>query len=157
MDKNKLQELAAKGFSTRAIADYFGLSQTTAMYWIRKHSIKVKLARTPGYLCRQCGETDPAKFYSYRKKMCARCDNERVKEKAYATRERVIQHLGGACSKCGYDQFHCALDVHHLAPSTKDPTFENMRYWSWKRVVTELETCILVCKNCHAAIHNGDL
>lgn len=72
-------------------------------------------------------------------------------------RVQVIQHLGGACLRCGFDAFASALDVHHPDPSIKDPGFQAMRYWKWERVAKEIKSCVLLCKNCHAGVHAGDL
>lgn len=157
MDKQQLQKLIEDGLSTYEIASTLSTSQTNVMYWLKKYKLKVKLARGTPPLCQFCGETDPGKFYSYRQRVCAKCDNERVKTKGFAHRQKVIEYLGGKCVKCGYNTFSCALDVHHCNPSTKDPNFPNMRYWSWEKTVEEIKDCILVCKNCHAAIHNGYL
>jgi predicted HNH restriction endonuclease len=30
-----------------------------------------------------------------------------------------------------------------------------MRGWSWEHITKELEKCVLLCKNCHAAVHAG--
>ena len=127
------------------------------MYWLKQHGLKLKRQRHAPYLCRECGETDPDKFYKYRKRLCAACDNVRVKQKAADHRQKVIDYLGGECIACGYNRFNCSLDVHHRDPSTKDPGFSNMRYWSWERTTKELENCVLLCKNCHAAVHAGEL
>lgn len=156
MDKQYLQDLIKQGASSHRIADEAGTSQTNVMYWLKKHGLALTYTRNSDYHCRYCGETDPIKFYSYRKKVCGKCDNIRVKAKGRDNRQKVIEYLGGKCVKCGYNTYHCALDVHHLDPITKDPSFTNMRYWSWERTVEEIKNCILVCKNCHAAIHNGE-
>jgi ribosomal protein L37E len=157
MDAELLRQFLADGLSTRQIAAKLDVSQTTVVYWINQHHLRPKEKRTKQLICRACGETDPSKFYNYRKKLCAACDNERVKARGAAQKQRVIELLGGKCCKCGYNKFACSLDVHHLDPSKKDPLFKNMRYWSWERTVEELKNCILVCRNCHAAIHHGDI
>ena len=39
----------------------------------------------------------------------------------------------------------------------KDHDFPHIRYWSWKRIEKEIKGCVLLCKNCHAALHSGFL
>jgi hypothetical protein len=48
-----------------------------------------------------------------------------------------------------------ALDIHHVDPKKKDPDFKRMRGWAWDRIKNELDKCMLLCKNCHAAHHAG--
>lgn len=87
--------------------------------------------------------------------MCGKCANQRVIAKGRLNRRKALDHLGGACRICGYKQYECALDVHHLNPKVKDANFASMRGWSWPRLSKELEGCILLCKNCHSALHGG--
>lgn len=51
----------------------------------------------------------------------------------------------------------CALDFHHIDMTKKDPHFCNCRGWSKERLLTELLGCVLLCKNCHAAVHKGEI
>lgn len=157
MDKAQLETYLQQGLSTREIARASGKSQTSVRYWLRKHKLPIDYVRISGYLCRHCGETDPAKFYDYRKRVCGKCDNIRVKKKAMKNRRLSIDYLGGKCAACGYNTYECALDIHHLDLTQKDPNFASSRYWSWECIVLELNGCVLLCKNCHAAVHNGDL
>lgn len=159
MDEQRIRELAEQGLSQRQVAKLLGTSQGNLRYWSKKYNIKFKVRgpHSAVYCCRVCGNADPKNFYTYRKRLCGNCDNERVKHKALVMRRKVIEYLGGQCRICGYNRFDCALDVHHLDPSLKDPLFKHMRYWAWERVVKELEKCVLLCKNCHVALHTGDL
>lgn len=59
------------------------------------------------------------------------------------------------CCKCGESEASC-LDLHHLDPSEKEVTVSNVtRYWSWDRLMKEVDKCIVVCSNCHRKIHAG--
>jgi len=105
--------------------------------------------------CVKCGEEDPNKFYGHKKSYCGACHNAWTKENATQKRLKAVNHLGGKCSECGYNKYTCGLDIHHIDPSIKDSQFNNMRYWSWKRIEKEIVGCVLLCKCCHAAVHAG--
>lgn len=122
----------------------FGHHNTMAV--IHDYTIGIK------YSC-ACGETDPKKFYGKKNRICADCQNRYNIEKGRANKEKVRKYLGGKCKYCGYDKHLVALDIHHTDPSKKDPNFSSMRGWSWERIKKELEHCELVCRNCHAVIH----
>lgn len=107
--------------------------------------------------CKDCGESDPDKFYGHRKDRCGKCHNKYVLDLGKQKRAYALELLGGCCSHCGYDKHSAALQIHHLDPTTKDPNFNCLRGWSKKRIRKELETCILLCANCHMALHAGQL
>lgn len=115
----------------------------------------VKLHKDNTRKCSICGETDETKFYGHKKSVCGKCHNKQVGEKSKSNKEFIIQHLGGKCVYCGYDKYPCSLDIHHLNPETKDENFRFIRGWSKERIVIELEQCVLLCRNCHSALHNG--
>ena len=108
---------------------------------------------TKEYKCYTCGETNPDKFY---KKIFSQCKNCKAKQNLRAVkskREDIVKYLGGKCRHCGFEKWEPALDVHHLNPELKDKHFRNHSFWLWSRLVNELENCILLCRNCHAAYH----
>ena len=163
MEKAALEPLVEQGLSTKSIAKFFDTSQTNVRYWVRKHGLKLRqkpfgagyiLHRLP-YRCGRCGETDPAKFYGHKRKICGSCQNAYNHKVGRERRLRAVQELGGRCVKCGFERFSCALDIHHKNPSEKDPNFRSMRGWSWEHILPELAKCVLLCKNCHAAVHAG--
>lgn len=114
--------------------------------------VEVKKKRPPKCAC---GEADPKKFYGRKATVCGRCHNRYTTRRGSLVKRKAREHLGGKCKYCGYSQFDVSLDIHHTDPSKKDPAFQSMRGWSWKRIVKELELCELVCKNCHTALHCG--
>jgi predicted HNH restriction endonuclease len=102
-----------------------------------------------------CGETDPTRFYGKKKQICGRCDNQYTVERGRQISARARAELGGRCMLCGFDKYHVSLDLHHLDAREKDPNFARKRGWSWERVEKELKKCVLLCKNCHTAVHAG--
>lgn len=68
----------------------------------------------------------------------------------------AVEHKGGKCCLCGYDDYQGALEFHHLDARKKDfglGTDGLTR--SWARTKKELDKCILVCSNCHKEVHGG--
>ena len=63
--------------------------------------------------------------------------------------------LAAGCSKCGYKEYACALDFHHLDPKEKDinPALLAYRGWSMENIKKELDKCIVLCANCHRVVH----
>lgn len=108
-----------------------------------------------GAICR-CGESDPIMFYSYRPKDCRKCHTNAVNARAVQQKADARKHMGGKCQACGYCAFEAALQIHHKDPLIKDEKFVGWRGWSWGRILKELETCVLLCANCHTAFHAGE-
>lgn len=59
-----------------------------------------------------------------------------------------------SCEKCSESHPSC-LDFHHINSATKEGTISNMisEGYSTKTILSEIEKCIILCKNCHAKIH----
>lgn len=70
-------------------------------------------------------------------------------------KQRLVDMLGGGCSRCGYNRSLRALDFHHRDPSTKEFVVSARLLMSWDEVVREALKCELLCKNCHAEAHDS--
>ena len=69
-------------------------------------------------------------------------------------RQMSIEYKGGKCEKCGYDRCIEALDFHHRNKANKDFSISSKGYTrSWKRVMEELDKCMILCANCHRELH----
>jgi hypothetical protein len=108
------------------------------------------------YHCR-CGETNPANFpkRERRRTECRNCRNQYNIKCGREKKQKARDLLGGKCLACGFCKYQVSLDIHHLDPTTKDPNFQTMRGWTWTKIMAELKKCILLCRNCHAAVHVG--
>lgn len=157
MEVSELQSLVNQGMSIRKIAEYTGKSPTSIRYWLGKHNLSTNDHRPRRTHKCVCGETNPDSFYGHMKGICSRCHDQYTLARGKENRSKMIAHMGGRCSQCGFDKYHSALQVHHLDPSLKDKNFGSYRTWSWKRILSEITTCTLLCANCHAAVHGGDL
>ncbi|QHR74940.1 hypothetical protein YP6_00168 [Escherichia phage YP-6] len=105
--------------------------------------------------CSRCGEEDPCKFYGHKKTICGKCHNEYTMNLGRQKRQYAVDKLGGKCINCGFDKWIVSLDIHHLDPKIKDSKFAQMRGWSLQRIDNEIKNCVLLCRNCHAAVHAG--
>lgn len=66
---------------------------------------------------------------------------------------KLIEYKGGSCCKCGYNKLIPSVyDFHHLNPEEKDFSISGKSY-SFEKLKSEVDKCILVCRNCHAEIH----
>ena len=71
-------------------------------------------------------------------------------------KKTLVNRMGGACIKCGYNKCLSALEFHHLEPTEKEFSISQVRNLSEARIEKELKKCILVCANCHREIHEND-
>ncbi len=58
------------------------------------------------------------------------------------------------CEKCPEDHSAC-MDFHHEDPGKKEITIAKaiQHRWSRKRILKEIEKCIVLCANCHRKLH----
>jgi len=84
-------------------------------------------------------------------------NSEAVKKWRKATKNRIIESMGGKCTQCGYNDCPEAMDLHHLDPKEKELSFGKIRAnpKSWDKIVLELKKCVLLCANCHREYHAG--
>jgi Zn ribbon nucleic-acid-binding protein len=164
MEKAILHELIERGFTLKQIAQECKTSQTNVRYWLKKFGLKLKRGAkgkkpkdfTFPRKC-SCGENDPDKFYGNKTTVCAECHKKYTLLKGQENRIYILNKLGGRCINCGFDKWKSSLDVHHPDPSQKDIAFSTIRYWSRDKIDKEIEKCVLLCRNCHAAFHSGEL
>jgi hypothetical protein len=156
MDESTLQKYVNLNYSTRKIAALEQSSQTNVRHWLKKYNLKTNADKfkVKEYLC-HCGETNPDMFYGHSKVNCSKCHNLRTTSIGKNNRLFAIDYLGGKCLNCKFDKYTCSLDIHHLDPSIKDKNFRYMRGWKKERILNEIKNCVLLCRNCHAAVHAG--
>jgi hypothetical protein len=73
---------------------------------------------------------------------------------------KLIAHKGGQCQHCStvYDGKNAPIfEFHHVDPAGKDFAIgNNILTYSWEKILTEAEKCILLCANCHNRHHGGE-
>jgi len=162
MEKTSLKLLIEENLSTREIAEKTGKSQTTIRWWLKRHGLKTKIQpKNKGgkpvkrYLCKQCGEDDPARFTLNRRyNRCISCHTKANIKRYKENKRKAVEYKGGKCSVCGYDKCLRSLDFHHIDPEQKDSRWKTVRGWKFERMKDELDKCVCVCRNCHGEIHD---
>lgn len=80
------------------------------------------------------------------------------RQKATEQRIRVLTFVenikkNNKCTICGIDDFRC-LQFHHPNPKKKEFEVAVLaRQGSMKKLVQEIEKCIILCANCHRKLH----
>ena len=92
-----------------------------------------------------------------RKPACRSCSRMYLFARRQAAWDAAIEAFGGQCELCGRQGPSRIFDFHHLQPTLKTTSpatlFAGLQY---KRLVQELETCALLCANCHAEVEALD-
>ena len=98
-------------------------------------------------------------------KVCKACKHEKQTARRRAFKQRMIDHMGGKCQRCGFDDpCVAAYDIHHRDPQMKEllgrgtntNSINGSDLRTWSRVVEELKSCNLLCRNCHSIVHYID-
>lgn len=91
---------------------------------------------------------DKIKQYNNTRANYAVCWRARAKEK-------LIEYKGGRCCQCGYDKnVPRAYEFHHRDPSQKEFTISKYSVLNIEKLKKEVDKCDLLCRNCHAEIHD---
>ena len=68
----------------------------------------------------------------------------------------LMKVLGNKCCLCGYDLLPDALEFHHINPQDKKYAIaSNGTCHDLEKDLAEVKKCILICANCHRAVHKG--
>ena len=130
-------------------------------------------------VCKKCqldlpkDDTHFASRYDRKEKqfhhMCRNCQKEYRKEHYEKNKQKYVQKANLysqnfkvwfteikkelSCEKCGESR-HWVLDFHHTNPAEKDMEISNLvRRSSKKRLMNEVDKCIVLCANCHRDLH----
>ena len=66
----------------------------------------------------------------------------------------MVKAFGGICCVCGEEFPQEIFEFHHLNPKYKEFGLGkiNSSCYSWRKIVSELRKCVLVCANCHRLV-----
>jgi 5-methylcytosine-specific restriction endonuclease McrA len=126
-------------------------------------------------VCERCGKRD-GDFSWGKGKRCPSCKGEVSQERRTAARERkneitrargrdikakLVFKMGGECKACGYSFYTSALEFHHLGDkeanvSTMISDLAHCIDPDLSGLMAEADKCVLLCSNCHQALHAGD-
>lgn len=73
------------------------------------------------------------------------------------TKWKLVLYKGGKCQRCGYDKAIPAVyDFHHRDSSEKEfGLAKEGRCRGFETLKKEVDKCDLLCKNCHAEVHDA--
>jgi len=89
------------------------------------------------------------------KNRASKCSTCRKSIKCSMNRDVATSIFSGKCQICGYDRTIKALCFHHVYPQDKEFMISQCWHYSWKRLIKELEKCVMICSNCHDEIHDN--
>jgi len=132
---------------------------------------KIHPKRKPEHKCKECEKPITAN-YRYCSLTCrnrskykrrvergtvdTNSSSKRVTNYRRELKIRMVNELGGKCKICGFDKYPCSLQFHHINQSDKSFNIsDSIR--AYRKNIEELKKCILLCNNCHTALHNGFL
>lgn len=119
--------------------------------------------------CKICGEmkerdvwfyqsSQPSKSKSSKRvkvwdSYCKPCRSIFSNERRKNIKTEAVNYLGGKCRDCSLvDDCVDVYDFHHLDPTQKDFQI-GKKNWSFEKIKSELDKCVLVCAVCHRKIH----
>jgi hypothetical protein len=118
-------------------------------------------------LCLECSPFNKSRGKVVRTDVCKECNLEktsvnntnlcqgcRARLKRRDIKQTLVNYKGGKCVNCGYNKCLASLDFHHIDPKEKDFSIAGNHCLTIEKLKAEVDKCILVCKNCHAEIHN---
>jgi hypothetical protein len=82
--------------------------------------------------------------------------SKKIKDWRKRTKERIVEAFGSICCVCKDKYFPEVFDLHHVEGIKEFPLGAiRASSISWAKIVVELRKCVMVCANCHRAIHSG--
>ena len=89
---------------------------------------------------------------------CKVCDADGKRWRRRERKRRLVEALGGKCSKCGYSKSLAAFDFHHPNDDKEASVSELLaRKGNFERALSEAKKCMLLCANCHRETHEMDV
>ena len=128
-------------------------SELDELKLVYKKFAPIEVSEDDFKVCKYC-KNDKEKSEFYSRNTCKKCNS---KIKSVIRRKKKVKYIdlkGGKCCKCDYNNNYSCLDFHHRNPSEKEYTWNDMINLSEEQILEELEKCDVLCKNCHAELHN---
>ena len=147
MTTELLLQAVNDGLSQRLIADRFGISHTTARYWLNKFGLRTVRDQISGSHFDFCNVCD--KPTESGRRVCPSCW---TKVRRYRTKALAILLLGGKCRQCGWTGHQSGFTFHHR--EDKEFTIGNVAHKSLESLLKELKKCDLMCATCHHILHS---
>lgn len=108
----------------------------------------------PKPYCRQCQKEKRIIYYQNNKQAIIKKQVARTARNRAIVKEKVAEYLEKhPCIQCGEKDI-VVLDFHHRDSSTKESEICQLivNGYSWKKLLTEIKKCDILCANCHRRI-----
>ena len=104
------------------------------------------------YYCKSCASIQTKTNYvAYKDKVSIRTSARLISRRQMLN---DIKKTGCVC--CSETHLTC-LDFHHVDPTQKEFMVSARYHMNLELLLAEVAKCVVVCKNCHAKIHDGVL
>lgn len=99
--------------------------------------------------CKKCAKSFNSQYYknNTEKFKKSRDKNIKLAMTRYNEYKKTLQ-----CSHCPEND-PCCLEFHHPDSNKEFNISDKKRHLSWIRLKTEIDKCIVLCRNCHAKEH----
>jgi len=164
----KIQTLIDEFCPTYRISKILGLNDGTVRWWIKKLGL---IPAKDGILCKEgkrfkrCPKCKHVKEITENNfvfkngkhtSYCRTCSKQMSYDRHRGFKQKCVSYKGNKCQNCGYDKCLAAMDFHHTDPTRKDYQISEIRFKQWDLIKKELDKTILLCRNCHAEIHDKE-
>jgi len=112
------------------------------------------------YNCKICNKELIGKQTLYCSQICKNSFHQSYpaqKKRGLDRKLRLVEMLGGECSRCSYATNLAALAFHHLGSKEFKLDVRSLSNRKIDHILKEVAKCRLLCHNCHAELHNPDL
>ena len=145
-----IKEYVLGGKSTKEIADEFGVTDSTILFWLKKNGIERRSVSDARKLKHwgSSGEENPMHKMTGENSPNWKGGVTPERQRFYSSFvwKRVKKHVwerdSSTCQRCGFNEDTNSIDIHHISP------FENKEF----RAV--LSNLVLLCKKCHGWVHS---
>jgi len=124
-----------------------------------KNKLRVKEWNHNWYVEHREQQLEYAKRYAAQRKDE---NNAKYRKRRQMLKQMSVDYLGGSCAACGFCEHISALEFHHVDPGQKEIGIsvlldEKRKKRNIEEIKSELDKCIVLCRNCHARLHWGDI
>lgn len=106
------------------------------------------------YQCEKYKHINNFSPYNLKNKGCCReCSSNNDIQRNRILKLKCIDYLGGKCNRCDFIGHYSSYDFHHVNYLEKEFDWNKGRKKSFDKLQSELDKCILLCRNCHQMIH----
>lgn len=136
-------------------------SQWAKLHPIRWKRMQQKYRHSIPFLCHCCKSPVPSSLRKNGNRFCSqKCRKNSAQISTKNRRKKISDEFssfkqGIGCKRCGFCECGACLDFHHKDPLSKITRLSaGLWRYSPNKFKTEMEKCVLLCKNCHYRIHN---